>query len=390
MTTLTVIGGGLAGMIAAITAAEHGAGVELHEAHEQLGGRARSTPGPFVANWGPHALYADGPLWAWLAERDLLPARHRAAMTGLRFRHRGETRRMPPAAMLRSFAVARPKAAVPADRSFRDWVRLRYGSETAALWSNAAGVFTFTNDPGALSAAFVAERLPRATAFPPAARFVTGGWSSLVDGLAHRLAELGVRVVTRSPVDGLPDSPVVVALDQAAARRLLGDESVWWHGARTVLLDVGIVAARGDAYIVSDLDEAGWAERFSRVDRTLAPKGHSLVQAHLGLLPDESLDAGVARAEALLDAGFADWRQREVWRRRAVVDCQSGALDPPGRTWRDRPAIERGDGVFLCGDYVAAPGLLAEVSWASAVAAGRSAATLVTRSPARMAPGSTT
>jgi len=26
------------------------------------------------------------------------------------------------------------------------------------------------------------------------------------------------------------------------------------------------------------------------------------------------------------------------------------ALDPPGTTWRDRPAIDRGDGSFLCGD----------------------------------------
>jgi hypothetical protein len=43
-----------------------------------------------------------------------------------------------------------------------------------------------------------------------------------------------------------------------------------------------------------------------------------------------------------------------------------GALHLPGTTWRDRPAIDRGDGVFLCGS-VAAPGCLAEVSFASAI-----------------------
>ena len=53
------------------------------------------------------------------------------------------------------------------------------------------------------------------------------------------------------------------------------------------------------------------------------------------------------------------------------MDARSGALDMPGTTWRDRPAVDRGDGVFLAGDMVAAPGLLAEVSWASAVEAGR-------------------
>jgi hypothetical protein len=31
--------------------------------------------------------------------------------------------------------------------------------------------------------------------------------------------------------------------------------------------------------------------------------------------------------------------------------------------------VDRGDGVFLCGDQVAAPGHLAEVSWASALEA---------------------
>ena len=43
----------------------------------------------------------------------------------------------------------------------------------------------------------------------------------------------------------------------------------------------------------------------------------------------------------------------------------------PGQSWRDRPAVDRGEGVFLAGDMVAAPGLLSEVSWASAIEAGR-------------------
>ena len=53
------------------------------------------------------------------------------------------------------------------------------------------------------------------------------------------------------------------------------------------------------------------------------------------------------------------------------MDGRSGPLDQPGMSWRDRPAVDRGDGVFLAGDMVAAPGLLSEVSWASAVEAGR-------------------
>jgi hypothetical protein len=89
----------------------------------------------------------------------------------------------------------------------------------------------------------------------------------------------------------------------------------------------------------------------------------------MGLRPGESLDSGVARIEAMLDTAYLDWRGREVWRRRSVVDGQSGALDVPGVSWRDRPAIARGDGVFLVGDMVAAPGMLSEVAFTSALEA---------------------
>ena len=44
MKSVTVIGGGLGGLAAAITAAELGASITLHEAHRTLGGRWHSTP----------------------------------------------------------------------------------------------------------------------------------------------------------------------------------------------------------------------------------------------------------------------------------------------------------------------------------------------------------
>ena len=373
---VTVIGGGIAGLVASIAAAEAGASVTLHEAHRMLGGRARSTHGEFVANHGPHAVYADGPFWAWLRERDLLPPVAKAATTGFRLRHQGRLRRTPPAAFVRGLALLRREA--PVDVDLRSWIASHAGDEVAAVLANACGVFTFDHDPGRLSAAFAVERARRAFALPPAARFPIGGWIMLVDVLASRARELGVRIALQSPVDALPPPPVIVATDLRAARRLLGDDSLRATATRTALLDVGMVARRGDPSIVSDLDEAGWVERFSAQDPSLAPSGHSLVQAQLGCRPDETLDEAVARVEALLDRAYEGWRDRVVWRRRQVVEESSGALDLPGTTWRDRPAVDRGEGVFLAGDMVAAPGLLAEVSWASGV----DAATAAVRSPA--------
>lgn len=376
---VTVVGGGLAGLVAAITAAEAGSTVDLHEAHPMLGGRARSTQGPFVANLGPHALYCDGPLWRWLVDRSLLPPVASPPTSGFRLRYEGTARRVPPPSVVAALLRLRRKEA-PVDEAFRPWATRVVGERAAAALSSAAGVFTCVEDPGTLSAAFVHERLVRVTS-SVAARYPIGGWSSLVASLEAGARARGVRIHLSSRVDTLPEGgPVVVATTLEVARTLLGDESLRWTGASTALLDVGLTARRGDPFIVSDLDGAGWAERFSRPDPSLAPAGHSLVQAHVGA---SSLDEGVARLEALLDSGFAGWRSREVWRRRSLVKDSSGAVDLPGTSWRDRPAVDRGDGVFLCGDMVAAPGLFSEVSWASGVEAGAQSSRRTPRSPAQ-------
>ena len=240
--------------------------------------------------------------------------------------------------------------------------------------SSLAGVYTFHHDPGELSAAFVWERSDRLllTARPPA-RFIVGGWSTLVDSLERHARSLGVAIVTGERVDVLPDRPVIVALELArrapAAPRRFPRLAQRPHPA----LDLGLREHSGDPWVVSDLESAGWIERYSAQDPSLAPAGEQLVQAQMPIRPGESADGAGARLERLLDDSFEDWRGRVTWRRRQVMDGRSGALDLPGTTWRDRPAIDRGDGSFLCGDQVAAPGSLSEVSFASAIGAGRRA-----------------
>jgi glycine/D-amino acid oxidase-like deaminating enzyme len=370
MVKVTVVGGGIGGLTAAVAAREHGYDVELHEAHPRLGGRAWTTGGARKANWGPHAVYADGPMWRWLDERGLARPAHRFPKGAkATFRVDGDGRRLPPQRFTRAVLDLR-RADAPVDRSFTDWASERIDDPlTAAQVASFMGVATFVHDPGSLSAAFIAERLRRVMSFPPQVRYFEGGWGTLVDRLAAHARHLGVRIATSSPVDALPGGgPVVLAVPLAAASRLLGTE-LSWTGARTALLDVAIAKRRGDSFITADLDEGGWAEAFSRPDRTVCPPDEHLVQAQIGMRPGELLDEAVARAERLLDAGYAAWRDRTRWRRQARVEGESGAVDLPGTTWRDRPQIDRGDGVYLVGDMVAAPGLLGEVSHASALSA---------------------
>jgi phytoene dehydrogenase-like protein len=261
----------------------------------------------------------------------------------------------------------------PVDASFREWATAEAGPEFAAIAASAAGVFSFDHDPGRLSAAFVWERLLRVTTLPPAARYVTGGWTPLVQSLERRARDLGVSIATGTRVEELPPAPVVVATELEDAGQLLGDDDLHWESGHCVCLDFAVRERRGDPFVISDLDEAGWAERFSAADPTLAPAGESLVQAQIGVRPGESIDEATARVEALVDCGFAHRAERQTWHRRVVIERRTGALDLPGTTWRDRPAVDRGEGRFLAGDKVAAPGLLSEVAWASAIEAARGA-----------------
>ncbi|MGW6389670.1 NAD(P)-binding protein [Streptomyces sp. NPDC055103] len=372
MRKLTIIGGGFAGLTAAITAAEAGAKVTVHEAHRTPGGRARTAEGPYRTNEGPHALYDGGPHWTWLKQRGLLgplaPLPPTEALR-LRFHRAGALRRTPPLGLLRQ--TLRNAAQAPVDLDFRTWVTGLAGERTAREAAAYSAVALFHHDPGSLSARFVQERLHRAGSLPPEAHYIRGGWGQLIERMVARAWEMGVRIETGSRVDTLPlgEGPVVVATALPAAARLLGDPSLTWDSGRTVLVDLALRTRKSDPFAVSDLDAPGWVERFTAQDPSLAPAGQQLIQAQLPVGPGESKADGVAHAERLLDRGFPGWRERTVWRREAVSQGRTGAVDRPGTTWRDRPAVDRGDGVYLVGDQVAAPGVLSEVSFTSAIEA---------------------
>jgi hypothetical protein len=298
MNQINIVGGGIAGLVAANACAEAGVQVTLREAHHTLGGRARTTAAPYIAHEGTHVFYSDGPPWRWLTERGLVGPSARVSwreIKGVRLRRDGALRMTPPADLVRMVTDRRRTA--PIDRDFSSWAGQHYGPAASRAAANLLGVVTYDADPGRLSAAFVWERLLRVTApRPPAVRYVIGGWSSVIARLATRAREMGVVIETGARVDQLPDPPVLVATELTAAQRLLADATLLWDSGRSVLLDLGVTARGGDAFAVVDLDEAGFLERYSSPDPTLAPAGHSLVQAQMPLRFGESKGRRVAAA----------------------------------------------------------------------------------------------
>ena len=359
---LMIVGAGLTGLTAAIEAAEHGWRVTVAEAHSRPGGRARSLAAPFRANAGPHAIYVDGPWWAWLECRGLTPPIVEAP------RHPGLVRaggRLGswPAGL--SEAIAALPAEAPAEESFRAWLLRHVDAKTAEAITGVVFISTFDHDPGRLSAAFAHQRLRRARA--GGARYVAGGWSTLVDLLAERAAGLGVRIRTRTRVPALPEGPTILATSLATARGLTGDSSLTWPSARTATFDLGLRAGGGPGWFrVMDLDDRIYAARYSLADLTLAPPGHELVQIAAACAPGERKTDAERRVRRLLDQTWPGWRAAVEWHRSALRTHCTGAVDLPGTTWHDRPAISRGNALTVATDQSAAPGLLAEVGISAA------------------------
>jgi phytoene dehydrogenase-like protein len=373
MPEVTVVGAGIAGLTAAITAAEHGARVRVLERRAELGGRARTTPPPYRANLGPHALYTDGELWRWLEHQNLLPPTVGRGREPILFRHGGQLTDHVPGYREALSAILR--ATAPTEASFRTWAESVVSPDGADLVSALAFITTYEADAGRLSAAFVHERIRRVVQ-PDVVRYVIGGWEALVSQLARAARDLGVKIDHRHAVATLPAAPVVVATSPAAAGRLLARPMRGTGGTRVALLDVALDDGAHLPSGLLDLDERLYLARYTAFDASLAPSGVELVQIACGCRSDERSADVHARVGAVLDSLALGWREHVRWSRRSLLRAATGAVDPPGRTWGDRPSIKQDDGVYCAGDYVAAPGLLSEVSFSSGREAGAAAAEL--------------
>jgi len=369
---VSVIGGGIAGLVAACEAAERGAQVTLHEATPVLGGRAVASRLGYRTNLGPHVLYQQGALGRWLAARSLTPPLVPLHLHRTVWITNGRTTRRTRPALLG--ALRRVRTTAPIDESFRSWGSRHLGAATTEQLARLAGLFTYHHDPGELSAQFIWDRVRSDFVHPWNARTVVGGWEQLVSSLEGHARQRGVRIELGArvrPAD-LNDGPTIVATSLAVASRLLDDRSLTWFGSRTALLDIAVSGQPSRGHVLGidlDPDARGCilVNRSSADDPSVAPAGEELWCGQVGISADDDAAEATARIERSMTSMDPSWRSRESWRETRVVTNASGAVDPPGTSWRDRPGVERGDGVFLCGDMTSAPGLLAEVAVNSAI-----------------------
>lgn len=382
-----VIGGGPAGLVAAIRLAEGGAATTLLEAASHFGGRAASEQREgFFLNQGPHALYAGGPAMRELRALGVELEWWNPTSPNSVFVRDGKSKRSPGglvgmAPLLRQIYRRSPEEL--AGLSTSEWLRQTLRSEKARAAAAAlVRVTTFVADQESLSADVAARQLKLGIA--PGVRYLEGGWQSLVNALGAKAEEAGVKLRTRAGVRVLHQEAGgwTVALDEETLRADALVVAVGEPEDAAKLLGEKAPAAPGPAAELSVLDLAlrslpKRTRRFALgIDAPTYLSRHSPPDHRGGSLLSLASYAHEPRAvlEELADTVQPGWRERLIFDRflprmvpvSAIATPASGGL-------AGRPGVDRGDGLYLAGDWIGPEGWLVDAAIASGSAAAAAA-----------------
>ena len=386
-----VIGGGPAGLVAATRLAEGGVETTVLEGASHFGGRAASEwREGFFLNQGPHALYAGGPAMRELKAMGIELPWWNPASVNSAFVRDGKARRSPGgllgmAPLLRQIYRRAPEEL--AGLSATEWLRQTLRSEKARAAAAAlVRVTTFVADQEQLSAEVAARQLKLGIA--PGVRYLEGGWQSLVDRLvataegagATLRARAGVRLVHQEAggwTVGLDEETLHVDLlvvatgDSEAVAKLLGEKAPAAPGpaAELSVLDLGLRSLpRRTRRFALGIDAPTYLSRHSPPDQR---DGALLSLASYAREPRGAL-------EAMADTVQPGWRQQLIFDRflprmvpvSAIASAEAGGL-------AGRPGVDRGDGLYLAGDWIGPEGWLVD----AAIASGAAAAAAALRKP---------
>ncbi|MGA0532607.1 FAD-dependent oxidoreductase [Hansschlegelia sp. KR7-227] len=404
-----IVGGGLAGLLAAIELSTHGVQATVLEAASEFGGRARTRDVKgFLFNRGPHALYREGALRRQLDRFDIPytggPALSgtRQAISGGRLHHLPST----PGSIVKtslfgftdkiSYARIFKKVMGGATGagSFAQWLGEQRISPAVRTAVEAMGrLSSYANGSADVSAKALLDQIRLTTG---GTIYVDGGWANLVDGLSktarHRVAELNDRapVARVSCVAGRPEivmgdgavrtpDAVIMAVGPQEAAELAPDvpsllsEAREVHAVRANTLDLGLRRLPPNARDFALGIDAPFYLSVHSGSANLTPAGGALVHVvkylPIGEPPAKYL---VEELEGVADLVMPGWREEEVTRQTLRGMVVSHGLP---RWDRPRASVEIIDapGLFLAGDWVGDVGMVGDAAAASAIQAAQCA-----------------
>ena len=439
---VVVVGGGLAGLTAAATAASPGRSVLLLDGHPAADRATTDTVGRFRFNRGAHALYRAGAGSALLGRLGVRVSGARPPLAGALGRRGDDIGSLPTGpANLATTPLVSPRGKLRLARvlaGMRRWRPQALADRTAATWFDELGlhgdergivemlarVATYVADLDIVSADVVAQQVR--AAYTDGVDYLHGGWMTLRDGIARAGAERGVERVVGAATAVVPEGERVRVRFTVPAGT--GGDGAAGAGEQTVLAGAVVVAAGlpdacaallptrpaawaglGPPLRIACLDlglaEAPQATALFGVDRPLylvrhsppadlAPPGGAVVHAMRYLHAAEKPTSAAARAELEEHcrlAGIDPAAAEEVRYLHRMVAC--GALPTPGGgglAGRPDVADTGHEGVFMAGDWLGRDGHLADAALATGEAAGRRAADRAGEAAGRGGRGATT
>jgi phytoene dehydrogenase-like protein len=416
-----IVGGGLAGLSAAVFLARAGRTVTIFERRRYLGGRAVThLRHGYRFNLGPHAFYRNGYGWNVLRElgipvRGGVPKARGIAMLGdKRYRLPSSLWSLLTTSLLglkakAQFAILliriwridpKPYAAM----TVREWIDANASDESIRQLLEALfRLATYSDRPDIQSASAALAHLRLALR---GVVYVDEGWQKIVDSLHSAAVAAGVNFVSSSRVvrvhhangavsgvelggleadvrndtmamvmpdmsdpdkgTSIPADTVILAVDPATVRELVPELD--WPETTAVTaacLDVALSKLPNPRNLFAlGIDQSlyysvhsAWAQ--------LTPKGGALIHAAA------YGDGTEQELEELIDEMQPGWRDLIVHRRFLPAMTVSNALaEPAGKTQRTRATTSL-SGLYVAGDWVDEGGILSDAAFASARAAAK-------------------
>jgi len=267
--------------------------------------------------------------------------------------------------------------------STSEWLRRTLRSEKARAAAAAlVRVTTFVADQESLSSDVAAKQLKLGLA--PGVRYLEGGWQSLVNALAAKAEQAGATLRTRAAVRVLhqeaggwtvaldeetlhADVLVVAVGEPGDAQNLLGEKAPPAPGpsAELSVLDLGLRSLpRRTRRFALGIDQPTYLSRHSPPDHR---DGALLSLASYAREPRQAL-------EEMADTVQPGWRGRLIFDRFLPRMVPVSAITTPATGGlAGRPQVDRGDGLYLAGDWIGSEGWLVDAAIASGSAAGAAA-----------------
>ncbi|MCU1396819.1 MAG: Dehydrogenase [Ilumatobacteraceae bacterium] len=413
---IVVVGAGIAGLVAAVTAAEGGARVVLVESNSP-GGRAKTVEREgYRYNVGPHALYLGGHLLPYLATRGLAPSGGLPDTKHVRLLRDGRLWDL----TANPVAIARTKLLAPRSRARILTLMARLPRMDTAPFVGTSWAEWLGNQPA--DVAGVAAMFVRTGSYVNAAdtydagaaldqfklaligvRYLDGGWQTMVDAMLARFGSLGGqlladRTVTAVGADGGVElatsagplrarAAILAGLGPDAVERLIGAPVAGRAnlGAAVHASALDLALRRPHPGLVFGIDEPLYLSPHAPTAR-VAPNGGGLVSmlryAPVGETDGPDPAAVKARFHALATMAGLDHDDIVHERYLHSLLVANGHPIAAGGGLAGRPSVDASgfDGVFLAGDWVGPRFQLADASSASGEAAAGQALAHIRRS----------